>query len=185
MHRSRKLVALAAAATLALTAAACGDDDDDVAASGDTTETTAAMDDGTMDDGGMAEAESNTIVDVAAGNDDFSTLVTAVTTAELQDTLSSEGPFTVFAPTNAAFDALPEGTVETLLEEESRDQLTAILTYHVVPGAVMSGDLTDGMEVETVQGEVLTIGVDGSTVTITDAAGGTVTVVRAVHRSQP
>ena len=127
MHRSRTVVALAAAATLALTAAACGDDD--VAASGDTTETTAA--------GGMAEAESNTIVDVAAGNGDFCTLVTAVTTAELQDALSSEGPFTVFAPTNAASDALPEGTVDTLLEEENREQLTAILAYHVVPGAVM------------------------------------------------
>jgi len=129
VHRSRTVVALAAAATLALTAAACGDDDD-VAASGDTTETTAA--------GGMAEAESNTIVDVAAGNGDFCTLVTAVTTAELQDALSSEGPFTVFAPTNAASDVLPEGTVDTLLEEENREQLTAILAYHVVPGAVMT-----------------------------------------------
>ncbi len=74
------------------------------------------------------------IVEVASGNDDFSTLVAAVSAAGLVDTLKSDGPLTVFAPTNAAFDALPPGTVETLLKPENKDQLVKILTYHVVPG---------------------------------------------------
>ncbi|MGB3495399.1 MAG: fasciclin domain-containing protein [Elainellaceae cyanobacterium] len=85
-----------------------------------------------------------TIVDVAAGNDDFETLVQAVETAGLADTLSGEGPFTVFAPTDEAFDALPDGALEALLEPENRDLLTDILTYHVVPGEVMSSDLETG-----------------------------------------
>ncbi|NSX53512.1 fasciclin domain-containing protein [Parasulfitobacter algicola] len=85
--------------------------------------------------------KSNDIVDVASANSDFSTLVAAVSAADLVDTLKSDGPFTVFAPTNAAFDALPAGTVENLLKPENKDQLTAILTYHVVPGVATSNDL--------------------------------------------
>ncbi len=108
------------------------------------------------------------IVDTAAGADDFSTLVAAVQAAGLVETLKGEGPFTVFAPTNAAFAALPEGTVENLLKPENKDQLTAILTYHVVPGAVMSTDLTDGMSVATVNGAAVTIGTEGG-VTVNDA----------------
>ena len=84
---------------------------------------------------------SKDIVDTAVEAGSFETLVAAVRAAGLVETLKSEGPFTVFAPTDDAFAALPEGTVETLLMEENIDQLTAILTYHVVPGAVMSGDL--------------------------------------------
>ncbi len=76
-------------------------------------------------------------------------------------TLKGDGPFTVFAPTDEAFAALPEGTVEELLKPENRDQLTAILTYHVVPGKVMSGDLSNGMEAGTVQGSNVTIMTDG------------------------
>ncbi|MET4101535.1 putative surface protein with fasciclin (FAS1) repeats [Roseovarius sp. MBR-78] len=101
------------------------------------------------------------IVDIAAGNDTFSTLVAAVTAADLVETLKGDGPFTVFAPTNEAFAALPEGTVENLLKPENKDQLVSILTYHVVPGKVMSGDLSDGMNAKTVQGGEVTIGTTG------------------------
>ncbi|WP_343080714.1 fasciclin domain-containing protein [Ostreiculturibacter nitratireducens] len=100
------------------------------------------------------------IVDIASSNDDFSTLVAALQAADLVDTLKGDGPFTVFAPTNAAFAALPAGTVETLLEPENKDQLTAILTYHVVPGAVTSDQLAGKrMNVATVQGQ--TVHIDG------------------------
>lgn len=100
------------------------------------------------------------IVDIAASNDQFSTLVAAVTAAGLVDTLKGGGPFTVFAPTNAAFDALPAGTVEDLLKPENKDKLIAVLTYHVVPGAVTSDQLAgQRMDVATVQGQ--TVHVDG------------------------
>jgi uncharacterized surface protein with fasciclin (FAS1) repeats len=88
--------------------------------------------------------EPGTIVDVASGSEDFSTLVAAVKAAGLVDTLAGEGPFTVFAPTNDAFAKLPAGTVDTLLKPENKDQLAAILTYHVVAGKVMAADLSDG-----------------------------------------
>ncbi len=113
-----------------------------------------------------AFANGADIVDIAAGSDDFTTLVAAVTAADLVDTLKGEGPFTVFAPTDDAFAALPEGTVEALLEDIPT--LTSILTYHVVPGIVMSGDLSDGMMAETVNGQSITIGV-GETVTVDGA----------------
>ena len=94
------------------------------------------------------------IVDIAAGNEDFSTLVAAVQAAGLVETLKSDGPFTVFAPTNAAFAALPAGTVESLLKPENKDQLVKVLTYHVVQGAVTSDQLAGKrLSVETVQGQ--------------------------------
>ncbi|MGY6633062.1 MAG: fasciclin domain-containing protein [Alkalilacustris sp.] len=113
-----------------------------------------------------APALADDIVDVAAGAGDFETLIAAVQAAGLEDTLRGDGPFTVFAPTDEAFAALPEGTLDALLADP--EALTAILTYHVVPGAVMSGDLSDGMEAETVNGQSVTIGV-GDTVTVDDA----------------
>lgn len=97
------------------------------------------------------------IVQLAIGNDDLSTLVAAVKAADLAGVLSGDGPFTVFAPTNAAFAALPAGTVENLLKPENKDQLAAILTYHVVAGKVMAGDLSNGMTAATVQGEEITV----------------------------
>lgn len=101
------------------------------------------------------------IVDIAASNDDFSTLVAAVQAAGLVDTLKGDGPFTVFAPTNDAFAALPEGTVETLLKPENKDQLVKVLTYHVVPGSVTSDQLIgQRLNVATVQGQ--TVHVDGT-----------------------
>jgi uncharacterized surface protein with fasciclin (FAS1) repeats len=101
------------------------------------------------------------IVDTAVGAGSFATLVAAVQAAGLVDTLKGEGPFTVFAPTDAAFAALPAGTVEDLLKPENKDKLVAILTYHVVPGKVMSTDLTEGMKAATVQGGEITITLDG------------------------
>ena len=96
------------------------------------------------------------IVDIAASNDDFSTLVAAVQAAGLVDTLKGDGPFTVFAPTNDAFAALPAGTVETLLKPENKDQLVKVLTYHVVPGSVTSDQLIgQRLNVATVQGQTV------------------------------
>ena len=109
--------------------------------------------------GMTAAASAADIVDTAAGNEDFETLVSAVQAAELVETLKGEGPFTVFAPTDEAFEALGE-TVDTLLLPENKDKLTAVLTYHVVPGKVMSSDLTDDMTAATVQGQEVTIDLD-------------------------
>ena len=129
------------------------------------------------------------IVDIAVSNGSFNTLVAAVTAAGLVDTLKSEGPFTVFAPTDEAFAALPAGTVESLLLPENKDQLTAILTYHVVPGAVTSDQLAgQHLSVATVNGaEVQIDGRDGvmvndSTVTAADiiASNGVIHVIDAV-----
>jgi uncharacterized surface protein with fasciclin (FAS1) repeats len=106
------------------------------------------------------DMSGKTIVDIAAGDSRFSTLVAAVKAAGLADTLSGDGPFTVFAPTNAAFNKLPSGTVETLLKPESRDKLQSILTYHVVSGNVMAEDVVGLREATTVQGQRIDIGVE-------------------------
>lgn len=136
-----------------------------------------------------APAAPATVVDIAVGSADHSTLVTAVTTAGLVETLSGAGPFTVFAPTNAAFAALPAGTVETLLKPESKADLTGILTYHVVAGSLKAADLTDGQKLKTVNGAELTVSIkdgkvmiDGANVTAADlvAGNGVVHVLDAV-----
>ena len=121
-------------------------------------------------------ATDETIVDVAASNPNFSTLVSAVEAAGLAETLAGEGPFTVFAPTNDTFAKLPAGTVESLLQPANKDQLTGILTYHVVPGEVMAADVTAG-DVTTVNGAPFTVATDGGVV-ITDGQGGTANVVQ-------
>jgi uncharacterized surface protein with fasciclin (FAS1) repeats len=115
------------------------------------------------------------IVDTAVSAGNFNTLVAAVQAAGLVDTLKSEGPFTVFAPTDAAFAALPAGTVESLLKPENKDQLIAVLTYHVIPGKVMSSDIAGkSLEVKTVQGSMIDVNatngvmVDGATVVAAD-----------------
>ena len=136
----------------------------------------------------FAGGHSKDIVDTAVGAGSFGTLVAAVQAAGLVDTLKGEGPFTVFAPTNAAFAALPAGTVEELLKPENKDKLTAILTYHVVAGKVMSGDLSDGLSAATVNGANITIGtmggvtVNGANVTQADieASNGVIHVIDAV-----
>ena len=109
----------------------------------------------------LADNHSMDIVDTAVNADGFDTLVAAVQAAGLVETLKGEGPFTVFAPTDDAFAALPEGTVDSLLQPENKDKLTAILTYHVVPGKVMSGDLSNGMTAATVEGSEVTIMTEG------------------------
>ena len=107
---------------------------------------------------GSTAASAQDIVDIAAGNDSFTTLVAALQAAGLVDTLKSEGPFTVFAPTDEAFAALPEGTLDSLLLPENKEQLVAILTYHVVPGAVMSSDIANKQtSATTVEGSMVKI----------------------------
>ncbi|MFN8213753.1 MAG: fasciclin domain-containing protein [Candidatus Nanopelagicales bacterium] len=115
-----------------------------------------------------AAAEAGTIVEVASGNPDFSTLVAAVSAADLAETLGAEGPYTVFAPTNEAFEALPAGLLDELLKPKNKEVLTQILTYHVVAGEVMSTDIEPG-DVPTVEGEDLTIAVTDGTVTVNGA----------------
>lgn len=137
---------------------------------------------------GIAVGQTKDIVDTAVEAGSFETLVAAVQAADLVETLKGEGPFTVFAPTDEAFAALPEGTVDSLLLPENRDQLVSILTYHVVPGKVMSTDLTDDMEAETVQGASVTIDLDdgvmveNATVTTADieASNGVIHVIDTV-----
>ena len=135
--------------------------------------------DNTVMVGGAAMYPSKNIIENAVNSKDHTTLVAAVKAAGLVKTLSSKGPFTVFAPTNEAFDKLPKGTVETLVKPESKATLTKILTYHVVAGKLSAADLTDGRKLKTVEGEVLTVKNSGGTVTLTDAKGGTSTVTIA------
>jgi uncharacterized surface protein with fasciclin (FAS1) repeats len=151
----KKLIAIAAASALVL--GACGSDDEA------TEDTAAEITEDTMADETMADetmAEAGDIVAVASGNPDFSTLVAAIQAAGLVETLQGTGPFTVFAPTNAAFEALPAGLLEKLLLPENVAALTAILTYHVVAGQVMSTDVTAG-DVATVEGSTIAITTDG------------------------
>jgi uncharacterized surface protein with fasciclin (FAS1) repeats len=115
-----------------------------------------------------AFAADKDIVDTAVAAGTFNTLAAALTAAGLVETLKGPGPFTVFAPTDDAFAALPAGTVEDLLKPENKDKLTAILTYHVVPGKVMSTDLTNGMKAATVNGAEVTIMTEGG-VMVNDA----------------
>lgn len=128
--------------------------------------------------------DGNTIVDVAVGNKDFGTLVAAVKAAGLVETLSGEGPFTVFAPTNDAFNKLPKETLEALLKPDAKDKLTAILTYHVVAGefdaAAVVGAIKENkgkFDVKTVQGGTLIASMKGKSVILTDEAGNTSKVI--------
>ena len=129
--------------------------------------------------GGAAMFPSKNIIQNAVNSKDHTTLVTAVKAAGLVDTLEGKGPFTVFAPTNAAFGKLPAGTVDTLVKPESKATLTKILTYHVVPGKLKASDLTDGKKLKTVEGEELTVKKSGEKVMIVDAKGGSSTVTIA------
>lgn len=126
--------------------------------------------------GGAPMYPSKNIVENAVNSKDHTTLVAAVKAAGLVDTLSGKGPFTVFAPTNAAFGKLPAGTVDTLVKPENKATLTKILTYHVVPGKLEAADLKDGQKLKTVEGEELTVKTSGGKVMIVDAKGGSSTV---------
>ena len=168
---NKMTIALASAASLAV--AACGE-----APADEAYDDTAAA-----DATANAEAEAGTIVEVAQGNEDFSTLVSAVTAANLGETLSGEGPYTVFAPTNAAFDKIPEATLTELTTNDT-ETLGNILQYHVVSGNVDAATLTqaitdageDGYTIDTVGGGTLTATVVDGNVVLTDATGGTATV---------
>jgi uncharacterized surface protein with fasciclin (FAS1) repeats len=148
---------------LALGAAACGSDDEGTGSSGGGAATS-------QEQAPSTQQNAQDVVALAQDTTDLSTLVTAVSTAKLVDTLQGEGPFTVFAPTNAAFEKLGDEQVQSLLEPENRDQLTKVLTYHVVPGTLTAADLSDGQTLETVAGETLTVKVDGGTVMVDDAS---------------
>jgi uncharacterized surface protein with fasciclin (FAS1) repeats len=136
--------------------------------------------------GGAAMYPTKNIVENAVNSKDHTTLVAAVKAAGLVDTLMSAGPFTVFAPTNAAFAKLPAGTVETLVKPENKDTLTSILTYHVVSGRITSADIAKKIKMgkgtatlTTVQGEMLTAKMMGKKLVLTDTKGGKSTVTIA------
>jgi len=196
MMKMRRTTLAAAVAVTALTLAACGDSSDDTPT--ETAETTSEETVAEETEGGMEEEEGGmeeeaeevgvgTIVDVASNTDGLSTLAAAVGAAELVDTLNGEGPFTVFAPTDDAFEALPPGVLDALLLPENQETLAKILTYHVVPGSVMAADVPDG-EVATVEGQTVTLStadgvtVNGATVTQADviADNGVIHVIDAV-----
>jgi uncharacterized surface protein with fasciclin (FAS1) repeats len=139
--------------------------------------------------GGSKMVASKNIVENAAGSSDHTTLVAAVKAAGLAETLSGTGPFTVFAPTNEAFNKLPAGTVDNLLKPEMKNDLTKVLTYHVVPGSLRAADLKDGQKLKTVQGQELMVSVkdgkvmiNGANVTIADviSSNGVTHVIDAV-----
>ncbi|MFM8648212.1 MAG: fasciclin domain-containing protein [Actinomycetota bacterium] len=176
----RKTLGVALAATALLVA--CGSDDNDTKTTEApaTAETEAPM--------GTEAPAAEDIVAIAAGNEDFSTLVAAVTAADLVETLQGEGPFTVFAPTNEAFAALPAGLVDKLLLPENKDVLVKILTYHVVSGAIMAADVTAG-DVASVEGGNIAVTtndggvqVNGANVVTADivASNGVIHVIDAV-----
>jgi uncharacterized surface protein with fasciclin (FAS1) repeats len=166
-----KYLATSLAVSAALALSACGSPAADDAANDETA-------------AGETAETGNTVLDVAGQNPDFSTLVELVGTAGLGDTLSSEGPFTVFAPTNAAFDKLDSDARTALTSEEGRNELIGVLTYHVVQGSMSAQELSaaideaEGGELElgTVQGGKIMAKKDGENIVLTDAAGNTATV---------
>ena len=159
----------AAAAIFGLVATSCGQKENTEMTKEETMETTTVTD---------TETVSPNIVGVASGNENFSTLVTAVTAAGLGETLSGEGPFTVFAPTNDAFAKLPAGTVDMLLKPENMEKLKSILTYHVVSGKFDAATVIEAIKannnkytVTTVQGAKIDLSLKGDSVMLTDAIG--------------
>src|SRR5246127_3391567 len=134
--------------------------------------------------GGAAMFPSKNIIQNAVNSKDHTTLVAAVKAAGLVDTLEGKGPFTVFAPTNAAFGKLPAGTVDNLVKPENKATLTKILTYHVVAGKLDAADLTDGKKLKTVEGEELTVKKSDGKTWIIDAKGDESMIsITNVHQS--
>lgn len=196
----KKISQFALVATISASLIACNDDSNSTTSSSDSNSTmsnnnmaadsanNASTEAGVMV-GGASMVPSKNIVENAAGSADHTTLVAAVTAAGLGETLNGAGPFTVFAPTNEAFNKLPAGTVDNLLKPEMKADLTSVLTYHVVPGALRAADLKDGQKLKTVQGKELTVTmkdgkvmIDGATVTIPDviSSNGVTHVIDAV-----
>lgn len=183
----KTLLSFAVMATILLASCTEGEKKADAGAS---TNDASKMEPAKTDTGKVAEVVTpKNIVETAIASPDHTTLVTAIKAAGLAETLSGTGPFTVFAPTNAAFAKLPAGTVETLVKPESKAKLTGILTYHVVAGAVKAADLKDGQKIKTLQGEELTVSIkdgkvmiNGANVTAADLpnSNGVIHVVDAV-----
>ena len=165
-HRLTAIIAVCATAGLTLGACSSSSKTD---AAATTSSTAPASTETTM-------PTAKTIVEIAASNPDFSTLVTAVKAAGLAETLTGPGPYTVFAPTNAAFERLPAGTLTTLLKPANKAQLAGILTYHVVAGTVMAKDVKPGT-VKTVNGADFTVALDNGSVVLTDGQGNKAKVV--------
>lgn len=171
-----RITLLAAVSGVGLILAACGDNEP----------ATTPAEPMPMDSAAQAPAATGTVVETASSSPDYSTLTQAITTAGLADTLNGAGPFTVFAPSNAAFEQVDQATRDRLMSEAGRTDLTNILTYHVVPGRLMAADLASQIQagggsatLTTVQGETLTARASGSSVTLTDGAGNTINVVSA------
>ena len=161
--RVRRTLLTAVLAPMFVLSAACGDDDDDAAAP------TSPPVINPMPMSPPANPAQKDIVDTAVAAGSFTKLVAAVQAAGLVETLKGPGPFTVFAPTDQAFNALPAGTVEELLKPENRDKLRGILTYHVVSGKVMAADVVKLTSARTVQGQDVKIAVEGQTVRVNTA----------------
>ena len=168
MKTPRIAILTAAVAASALLLGACGSSSTNTASTATTT---------AQDTSASTAPAAQTIVEIAAANPDFSTLVTAVKAAGLAETLSGPGPYTVFAPTNEAFAKLPAGTLDSLLEPANQQKLADILTYHVVSGEVMAKDVTPG-PVTTVNGATFTVSTDGGNVILTDGQGNMSKVVK-------
>ena len=187
MRISTRIRTAALAVAAALVLAACGGETEEPAAPAEPAPAAPAEPTAPAEPEAPAEEELGTIVDVAVAAGSFETLVAAVQAAGLVETLSGEGPFTVFAPTDEAFAALPDGVLDALLLPENVDTLVKILTYHVVPGTVLAADVTDG-EVATVEGQNVTLAtmggvtVNGANVVTADvlASNGVIHVIDAV-----
>jgi uncharacterized surface protein with fasciclin (FAS1) repeats len=195
----KKYLNLLVAASITMATVSCGDsstftsetnsDSNSTAASMDTSASAGTTEEAGVMVGGSNMVPSKNIVENAVNSNDHTTLVAAVKAAGLAETLSGTGPFTVFAPTNSAFSALPAGAVDTLLKPEMKKDLTSVLTYHVVSGSLRAADLTDGQKLKTVQGKELKVSVkdgkvmiNGATVTIADiiSSNGVTHVIDAV-----
>jgi uncharacterized surface protein with fasciclin (FAS1) repeats len=168
MRRAPFLITAAAASVLLF--AACGDDET-------TSSTSSSPSAEAMSQADDTSASSATVTEVVSETPEFSTLLAAVQAGGLAETLSGQGPFTVFAPTDAAFAELPEGTLDALLQPANKGQLAAILTYHVVPAEVMAANVEAG-EVTTVNSAPFTVALDGGKVTITDGQGNQANVIK-------
>lgn len=183
---SRFLLPAALASIVALTACQGGEADGNQAAADQNATGNAAAASGPVTVGGAPMEPNKTIVANASASKDHTTLVSAIKTAGLEQTLSGAGPYTVFAPTNAAFEKLPAGTAESLMKPESKGALTGILTYHIVPGVVLAEDLRRSIqrgngktELATVNGGRLTATDANGTILLTDANGGQARVTQA------
>ncbi|MBT2556238.1 fasciclin domain-containing protein [Hymenobacter sp. ISL-91] len=180
---ARTLATVFVASALAFSSASCSNTADTAATDTTSTDmattdmaTAPAATDGT--DMAMDDTSGKNLAENAMAVPQMSTLAAALKASGLADKATSGGPFTVFAPTNEAFDALPAGALDDLLKPENKEKLAGILTYHVVPGSVMAADLTDGQEITTVDGKKLKVSVSGGTVMINGA-----TVVKADVKS--